>query len=145
MHTCIPIRDEIRRSLDERGVAVILDLSGVRFFGSGGIATVVEAHQGARRRQVAFAVVAVHRPVVRPLEVTGVTMFLALFPTLSEALAAVGPTAVHPAAVRTGRPGEMIRRCDAPCRCRPIGVTVGCRHPRGARQGHLVARPGSTR
>ena len=74
---------------------VLLDLSAVRYFGSAGLALVVEAHRAALARGVAFAVVSGegNRAVTRPLAITGVDTQVAVHPTLAAARGAVAPGA----------------------------------------------------
>ncbi len=72
------------------GPAVLLDLSAVRFFGSVGLALVVEAHRAALARGVPFAVVSGedNRAVTRALSVTGVDTQVPVHPTVASATAA---------------------------------------------------------
>jgi anti-sigma B factor antagonist len=73
--------------------AMIIDLTRVSFLASAGMNALVAAHQAeSRTRQ--FGVVADGVSVRRPLILTGIDIFIMLFPTLDEALVsfAVGPT-----------------------------------------------------
>jgi anti-sigma B factor antagonist len=74
---------------------VLLDLSAVRFFGSAGLALVVEAHRAALARRVAFAVVAGegNRAVTRPLSITGVDSRVRAHPAVAAAPTALVPDA----------------------------------------------------
>ena len=69
---------------------VLLDLSAVRFFGSVGLALVVEAHRAALAGGVPFAVVSGegNRAVTRPLSVTGVDTQVPVHTTVASAVAA---------------------------------------------------------
>lgn len=66
----------------------VLDMTGVSFLGSAGLAALVEGLQQSRRRGIAFRIVAVERAVTRPLVATGLGDVFAVFGTVEEALAA---------------------------------------------------------
>jgi anti-anti-sigma factor len=83
------VRTDVLRTLGERPGALVLDFSEVTFLGSAGIAVLVEAAQAAQRDGVRFAVAAVNRAVVRPLQLAGVADMLNMHSTLAEALEAV--------------------------------------------------------
>ncbi|WP_170211982.1 STAS domain-containing protein [Saccharothrix australiensis] len=70
------------RAALQHPAAVVLDLDEVTFFGSAGIQLLVDAHAMVED----LAVVATRRPVLRPLEVTGLTEHLALCPSVDAAL-----------------------------------------------------------
>ncbi|MBW4721246.1 STAS domain-containing protein [Saccharothrix obliqua] len=72
----------VRAALRGRAAALVLDLSAVTFFGSAGIRVLLDAH----REVAAFAVVAANRPVLRPLEATGLDCHLPLCPSPAAAL-----------------------------------------------------------
>ncbi|VVJ21403.1 Uncharacterised protein [Amycolatopsis camponoti] len=79
------------RQLAERaarlGPAVlVIDLTGVTFLASAGMAELVRAHRG-RTVSTSLRVVATGRITLRPLELTRLTDELAIYPSLSEALA----------------------------------------------------------
>jgi anti-sigma B factor antagonist len=66
---------------------VVVDLSEVSFLGSAGLAALVEAALAAERRQEPLRVVVDHtRPVIRPLEATGLDQVLRLYHSVSDAL-----------------------------------------------------------
>ena len=50
---------------------LVIDLSGVQFLGSAGLAVLVETQKSARAREVSLRLIATTRAVTRPLEVTG--------------------------------------------------------------------------
>ena len=62
----------------------MIDLTGARFFSSAGIAVLVLAHRNSA--EVALRVVASDRVVIRPLELTGLTDDLSIYPDLAAAL-----------------------------------------------------------
>lgn len=87
MLTAPQLRADALRHLDAGG-ALVLDLSGVSFLGSAGLAVLVEASQQAKRRGAAFRVVAVERAVTRPLAATGLGEVFSVFESVEQALAA---------------------------------------------------------
>jgi anti-sigma B factor antagonist len=67
-------------------VALILDLSGITFLGSAGLAVLAEARNLALARAVNVRVVAQSRTVLRPMEVTGLDKVLTVVPDVATAL-----------------------------------------------------------
>lgn len=67
---------------------VLLDLTGVTFLGSHGLAVLSRAAEAARRDQISLRVIVGHgRPVRRSIELSGLDQLLSLFDTEAEALA----------------------------------------------------------
>jgi anti-sigma B factor antagonist len=89
MLTAPALRAAVLAELDDCTVLVI-DLSGVSFLGSAGLAVLVEASHEAQRRQVELRLVAAGRSVQRPLEITGLTEVLTTFPSRDDAVGAPG-------------------------------------------------------
>lgn len=89
MLTTPRLRAAVREALDEAmGEPVVLDLTTVTFLGSPGLAALVEAfHQAGQRGGPLRVVVDNARPVIRPIELTGLDDVLTLYETLDEALA----------------------------------------------------------
>jgi anti-anti-sigma factor len=80
------VQQLVDRAARLRPDLLVLDLSGVDFLASAGMAVLVKAS----RDQVAptkLRVVAAERVVLRPLEITRLTDELAVYPTLSSAFA----------------------------------------------------------
>ncbi|GGP82182.1 anti-sigma factor antagonist [Saccharothrix coeruleofusca] len=79
---------ELLRALAEVGPPspVVVDLSGVEFFGSAGLNELVLAHVQAELLGAQLRVVAQHREVLRPLRITGLDEQLHLSPTVDAAL-----------------------------------------------------------
>ena len=78
--------------LDDR--PLIVDLTAVQFFGSAGLRALSQGAEQARHEpgfQPLRVVVDHNRPVVRPIEITGLDAVLALYHTVSDALAAHNP------------------------------------------------------
>jgi len=66
---------------------LVIDLTDVSFLGSAGLAALVSARRQAQRRREPLRIVVDHnRPVIRPLEITGLDEVLALYHTVDEAL-----------------------------------------------------------
>ncbi len=87
MLTAPQLRADALRHLDA-GSTLVLDMSGVSFLGSAGLAVLVEASQHAKRRDAAFRVVAVKRAVTRPLAATGLGEVFSVFESVEQALEA---------------------------------------------------------
>jgi anti-anti-sigma factor len=83
VHNHVTDRDE-----DGRSVALILDLSGITFLGSAGLAVLAEARNLALARAVTVRVVAHTRTVLRPMEVTGLDKVLTVVPDVATAIGA---------------------------------------------------------
>ncbi|WP_170191895.1 STAS domain-containing protein [Saccharothrix syringae] len=84
--TAPPVRNAVDRALDERPPSLVLDLTGLAFFGSPGLSLLVSARERAEEAGGEFAVVATGRAVLRPLEVTGVLGLLDVRASLADAL-----------------------------------------------------------
>jgi anti-sigma B factor antagonist len=89
MLTAPSLRAVVAAELDDCTVLVI-DLAGVGFLGSAGLAVLVEASHEAQRRQVELRLVAGGRSVRRPLEITGLAEVLTTFPSRDDAVGAPG-------------------------------------------------------
>ena len=68
--TAPTLRSAVDAALERRPPALVLDLRGVRFLGSAGLALLVETQKSADARGLALRLIATTRPVTRPLEVT---------------------------------------------------------------------------
>jgi len=79
----------VQAALDDDTPTVVIDLSEVSFFGSPGIAVLIDAETAARTGGRLLRVVVDHRrPVIRPLTIMGLTGHLTLFHRLDDALTA---------------------------------------------------------
>lgn len=74
--TAPTLRSALEAELERRPPELVLDLRGIRFLGSAGLALLVETKKSAGARDIALRLIATTRPVTRPLEVTGL---LAMF------------------------------------------------------------------
>ena len=81
---------QVRRVLldsvrDKRGILV--DMSGVSYIDSSGIASLVEAYQSARRARTLFALVAVSDAAMRVLELARLDQVFSIHASVADALA----------------------------------------------------------
>jgi anti-sigma B factor antagonist len=65
------LRSSLDTQLEQSPRELVIDLSGVQFLGSAGLAVLVETQKAARARDVGLRLIATTRAVTRPLEVTG--------------------------------------------------------------------------
>lgn len=72
---------------------IVLDLTGIGFFGSAGMAELLQAHHHAVDRDIPLRIVASSRAVLRPLEVTGLTNTLDIRRDVTSALVPATPRA----------------------------------------------------
>ena len=79
--------ERIREQLDPANRLLVLDLSGVTFLGSAGLAEIVSASQAGADWGAKMLLVATNRAVVRPLEVTGLSSLFTLYASVDAALA----------------------------------------------------------
>ncbi len=86
MLTAPGLRTDVIDRLDAGGT-LVLDLSGVSFLGSAGLAVLVEASEHAKRRGTVFRLVAVERAVIRPLAATGLDDVFNVYDSVPAALA----------------------------------------------------------
>lgn len=69
------------------GEMLVIDLTQVTFMDSKGLQTLVDVTQAAQQRRDPLRIVVDHtRPVIRPIQVTGLDDVLALFITVEDAL-----------------------------------------------------------
>jgi anti-sigma B factor antagonist len=91
MYTVDRLRTAVAAGFDQLHDAQILviDLTKVTFLSSEGLQALVEVTQTARRRREPLPIVVDQtRPVIRPIEITGLDAVLALFDTVEDALQA---------------------------------------------------------
>ncbi|MEV6071089.1 STAS domain-containing protein [Nocardia sp. NPDC052001] len=83
------LADAVQAGLDRtRANYCILDLTDVEFLGGAGLKTLAATNLEAEiRREPLRIVVDANRPVIRPLEITGLEYVLELYHTVEEALA----------------------------------------------------------
>jgi anti-anti-sigma factor len=76
----------LTRAVDGLPEVVVVDLSDVTFFGSSGLQMLAEARVHAAANQVPLRLVASSRRVLRPLEITGMTMAFRVYGSVAEAV-----------------------------------------------------------
>lgn len=84
--TAPQVSDTVAAAFDADAAALVLDLSDVVFFGSAGLAMLLELRLRADGSGRPFAVVATRRAVLKPLAITSVAAVLNLFGSTDEAL-----------------------------------------------------------
>ena len=65
------LRSSLDSQLEGQPKELVIDLCGVQFLGSAGLAVLVETQKAARAKEVGLKLIASTRAVTRPLEVTG--------------------------------------------------------------------------
>ena len=80
----------LTEALDEAVDVLMIDLTGVTFFGSTGLSVLLRVHELSQRRRVDLRIVADQRLVVRPMEIGGLAGVFRIHPSVPDALAAVG-------------------------------------------------------
>jgi len=84
-----PLRGTGRSALGEARQRLIIDLEGVEFLGTSGLAALVEARAAAAERNTELWLVCSRRQVLRPLSIAGLIDLFQIADTLPEALAHV--------------------------------------------------------
>lgn len=86
--TSPPLEDLIGELIDESPKALVIDLTAVSFLASVGLRILAETHErvGGTGK---FAVVATGPVTARPIQLTKLDEFLALYPTVEEAVTAL--------------------------------------------------------
>jgi anti-sigma B factor antagonist len=95
-----PVREALTTALADATAPhpIVLDLTGVGFLASAGLAELQTAHQRAEDQHTPLRIVATGRAVLRPLEVTGMTDTLDIRADITAALAPpADPTRERPA------------------------------------------------
>jgi anti-sigma B factor antagonist len=99
---------------------LIVDLREVRFLGARGVGVLLTARLAADAHDVRLALVAEHRAVLRPLEITATTDRFAVYPTVAEAgnqaraAATSAPTPIPSVGSTTGaNSDEWFEGCSA--------------------------------
>ncbi|HKS47054.1 MAG TPA: STAS domain-containing protein [Amycolatopsis sp.] len=91
LNTAPELHSAIEKALGQtRAGACVLDLTGVTFLGSPGLTTLLEAANHAEELGEPLRIVVdATRPVIRPIEMTGLDHILSLYHAVEDALAAV--------------------------------------------------------
>lgn len=90
LDTAPRLREAIAVALDEAADGpCIVDLTAVTYLGSAGLTALVDATREAAARQEPLRIVVdANRPVIRPIEITGLDRVLHLYHSVEEALSA---------------------------------------------------------
>lgn len=80
----------IAQLVGESATLLVVDLTGVTFMGSSGLAALVQAAHDAERSDRRIRIVAQGRPVLRPLQITGTDQLFDIHSDLASALAPDG-------------------------------------------------------
>lgn len=78
------LSDQLTTLLDDSPREITVDMEAVTFLDSAGLCVLAAAHRRATGQGTAFRVVASVRPVVRPLQITGLWDLLAVPPGTAE-------------------------------------------------------------
>ena len=81
----------IAGALDDDPPVLVIELSEVSFMASVGLRILVATHQKVSE-SAQMAIVANNPATSRPIQLTGLDKIMSLYPTLDEALIALGPT-----------------------------------------------------
>ena len=94
LDTAPRLREAVAVALDEvEGGTCVLDLTEVTYLGSAGLTALVDAtREAAARSEPLRIVVDANRPVIRPIEITGLDQVLHLYHSVEEAVAAAPPS-----------------------------------------------------
>jgi anti-sigma B factor antagonist len=89
LDTAPRLREAIAVAIDEAaGGACVVDLTAVSYLGSTGLTALVDAtREAAAQRAPLRIVVDANRPVIRPIEITGLDQVLHLYHSVEQALA----------------------------------------------------------
>jgi len=89
--TSPPLEELLGQLVDEGPAALVMDLTGVSFLASVGLRILAETHEriGGSGK---FAVVASGPVTARPIQLTKLDEFLALYPTVDAAMAGLRPS-----------------------------------------------------
>lgn len=80
------LRRRIAEALADEPDGLVLDLTGVTFFASAGLHVLVDVQHAATAAGLDMRVVADHRPVLRPLQITGLDQLVTVVTSVDQAL-----------------------------------------------------------
>lgn len=82
--TAPQLGDSINNAMSDQPATLVVDLTDVDFLASAGMAVLMGSHKLAN--DTSFRIVAVGSTTFRPMELTGMTEEIAIYPTLDQAL-----------------------------------------------------------
>lgn len=85
------VRDALQNAFQGSPEGVVVDLSGVPYMDSSGIATLVEGLQWSRLESAHFILVGVQENVMNTLKLARMSDLLEIYPTAQEALQSLSP------------------------------------------------------
>jgi anti-sigma B factor antagonist len=85
--TASQLGDSIKAAMEQQPKTLVVDLTRVDFLASAGMAVLIGCHQQAKG-VLQFRIVASGSATFRPMELTGMTDEISIYPTRDEALAA---------------------------------------------------------
>lgn len=85
--TAPQLGESITEAMAREPKTLVVDLSGVGFLASAGMAVLIGCHQQAKGN-IRFRIVATGSATFRPMELTGMTDEMSIYPTRDEALTA---------------------------------------------------------
>lgn len=85
--TAPQLGESIKQAMDQQPETLVVDLTKVDFLASAGMAVLIGCHQQAQGT-LQFRIVATGSATFRPMELTGMTEEISIYPTRDEALAA---------------------------------------------------------
>jgi anti-sigma B factor antagonist len=90
LSTAPDFEEAIAKALEKGPPVVVIELSDVTFMASVGLRILVAAHE-KNSKSIRLAVVADNAAASRPIQLTGLDKLISLYPTVDEALIALGP------------------------------------------------------
>jgi anti-sigma B factor antagonist len=89
LQTSPQVRQKLLESLDKY-VRIVVDLSGVNYIDSSGVASLVEAFQVSRKKGASFSLASVSSAAMRVLSLARLDKVFTIHPSVEAALAAQG-------------------------------------------------------
>ena len=89
LYTAPRFKDDLIALIDEGVARIVIDLSQVTFIDSTALGVIIGGVKRLHERDGSLALVAVSRPVVRILDITGLNRVLTIFDTREAAFAAL--------------------------------------------------------
>lgn len=86
--TAPQLGEAVNAAIAQRPTTLVVDLTSVDFLASAGMAVLIGSHQQAQESDLRFRIVATGSATFRPMELTGMTEEISIYPTRDEALAA---------------------------------------------------------
>lgn len=78
MNSAPKLRDKLRKTFDQKPIAVVLRLSDVTYMDSAGVAVLVEVHQWAQKERIAFVLENPSKAARSVIEMARLTKFFTI-------------------------------------------------------------------